>query len=96
MCKNSFEEVKKDDFNLLKNLQKNICDGGYDGKNWTEIMKNEFKIEIEITKKTDINKWNRTPKFGGLQSEVFPGLIKIGDFPKTMKDCLYQLKRWLW
>ena len=54
MCKTSFEEVKKDDFNLLKNIQKNICDGGYDGKNWTEIMKNEFKIEIEITKKTDI------------------------------------------
>jgi len=35
MCKTSFEEVKND-FNLLKNLKKNICDGGYDGKNWTE------------------------------------------------------------
>ena len=36
MCKTSFEEVKKDDFNLLKKLQKNIWGGLYDGKNWTE------------------------------------------------------------
>lgn len=54
MCKTSFEEAKKDDPDLLKNIQKNVCDGGYDGKNWMEIMKNEFDLKIEITQRTDI------------------------------------------
>jgi len=55
MCKTSFEEVKND-FNLPKNLQKNIWGGVHDGKIGRKRLKNEFKIEIEITKKTDINK----------------------------------------
>lgn len=54
MCKTGFEEVKKDDKKLLKNIQKNICDGGYDGKEFMEMMKNEFDLEIEITQRTDI------------------------------------------
>jgi len=54
MCKTGFEEVKKDDKKLLKNIQKNICDGGYDGKEFLEMMKNEFDLEIEITERTDI------------------------------------------
>ena len=34
--------------------QKNISDGGYDGKDWSETMKESFGIEIEITQRTDI------------------------------------------
>ena len=54
MCKAGFEETQKTNPKLVSNIQKNICDGGYDGKNWKEDMKTEFDIEIEITQRTDI------------------------------------------
>lgn len=40
--------------NLSNNIQKNICDGGYDGKDWKKQMKKQFNIEIEITQRSDI------------------------------------------
>lgn len=54
MCQQGFEDVFETDKELINNIQKNICDGGYDGKNWKAEMKTEFNIEIEITKRTDI------------------------------------------
>ena len=54
MCKQGFVDVFESDKELIDNIQKNICDGGYDGKGWKEEMKTEFNIEIEITKRTDI------------------------------------------
>jgi transposase len=54
MCKTVFENVQKDNQKLLKNIQKNICDGGYDGKEFKKMMKSEFDLEIEITQRTDI------------------------------------------
>jgi transposase len=54
MCKQGFVDVFKSDKDLINNIQKNICDGGYDGKLWKEKMKEEFDVEIEITQRTDI------------------------------------------
>lgn len=54
MCKTGFEEVKKNNSNLIQNIQKNICDGGYDGEEWKKTMKEEFDLDIEITQRTDI------------------------------------------
>jgi transposase len=54
LCKKGFDEVFKVDKELIKNIQKNICDGGYDGKEWKVEMKQEFEVEIEITQRTDI------------------------------------------
>jgi putative transposase len=54
MCKQGFEDVFESDKELINNIQKNICDGGYDGKEWKAEMKTEFNIEIEITKRTNI------------------------------------------
>jgi transposase len=54
MCKQGFEEVFKVDKELINNIQKNICDGGYDGKEWKVEMKKQFEVEIEITQRTDI------------------------------------------
>jgi transposase len=48
--------VFKVDKELIKNIQKNICDGGYDGKEWKKQMKKEFNVEVEITHRTDIAK----------------------------------------
>jgi len=87
MCKTGFEEVKKDDPNLLKNIQKNICDGDYEGKNWMEIMKNEFDLEIEITQRTDI-KNGVVSKIRWICERSLLGWIKIEDFLKTMKGYL--------
>jgi transposase len=54
MCQDGFKKVKITNTQLLKNIQKNICDGGYDGKQWTEEFKKEFDLEVEITQRTDI------------------------------------------
>jgi transposase len=54
MCQQGFEDVFEADKELIKNIQKNICDGGYDGKDWKEEMKKQFNLEIEITQRTDI------------------------------------------
>jgi transposase len=54
MCKSGFDEVLKTNKLLIKNIQKNICDGGYDGKDFKDQMKKEFNLEIEITQRTDI------------------------------------------
>ena len=54
MCKTGFEETSQHNPELIKNIQKNICDGGYDGKDWKQTMKSEFNLEIEITQRTDI------------------------------------------
>ena len=54
MCKTGFEETQKVNPELISNIQKNICDGGYDGKGWKESMKEEFNLDIEITQRTDI------------------------------------------
>jgi transposase len=54
MCKQGFNDVFETDKELINNIQKNICDGGYDGKAWKQEMKEQFEIEIEITQRTDI------------------------------------------
>jgi transposase len=54
MCKQGFEAVFESDKELINNIQKNICDGGYDGKKWKQEMKNQFNTETEITQRTDI------------------------------------------
>ena len=54
MCQKGFEDTKEADPKLIKNVQKNICDGGYDDKDWKQTMESEFNIEIEITQRTDI------------------------------------------
>jgi len=54
MCRDGFTEVKEGSPGLIQNIQKSICDGGYDGKEFKKIMKNEFDLEIEITQRTDI------------------------------------------
>jgi transposase len=54
LCQQGFEDTMKSDPELIKNIQKNISDGGYDGKEWIQTMKQEFDIEIEITERTDI------------------------------------------
>jgi transposase len=54
MCKQGFNDVFETDKELINNIQKNICDGGYDGKAWKQEMKEQFDIEIEITQRTDI------------------------------------------
>jgi transposase len=54
MCKQGFEDVFELDIELINNIQKNICDGGYDGKGWKRQMKQDFNVEIEITQRTDI------------------------------------------
>jgi transposase len=54
MCKQGFEDVFESDKELISNIQKNICDGGYDGKEWKAEMKKQFNLEIEITHRTDI------------------------------------------
>jgi len=54
-------------------------------------LKNEFKIEIEITKKLI-----STDEFARQNSvdwsEIFPGLIKIDDFPKTSERLFISAK----
>ena len=55
-----------------------------------EEVKNDFNLPKKPILKNETARQNSVDL-----SEVFPGLIKIGDFPKTMKDCLYQLKRCL-
>jgi transposase len=54
LCQQGFEDTRQSDPELIKNIQKNISDGGYDGKEWIQTMKQEFDIEIEITERTDI------------------------------------------
>ena len=54
MCSNGFTAVQNSDRALIKNIQKNVVDGGYNGINWAQSMQDEFNIEIEITKRTDI------------------------------------------
>lgn len=54
MCKVGFEETNKTNPELIKNIEKNICDGGYEGENWKKEIKNEFGLDIEITQRTDI------------------------------------------
>jgi transposase len=54
MRKQGFEGVFKVDKELINNIQKNICDGGCDGKDWKRQMKQEFEVEIEITQRTYI------------------------------------------
>lgn len=54
LCKQGFEDVFESDKELINNIQKNICDGGYDGKDWKKQMKKQFNIEIEITQRSDI------------------------------------------
>lgn len=54
MCQKGFEDTNKVDSKLINNVQKNICDGGYDGKDWKQTMETDFNIEIEITQRTDI------------------------------------------
>ena len=74
MCKTSFEEVKND-FNLLKNLKKNIWGGFYDWKIGRKRLKNEFKIEIEITEKLILK--NETARQNSVDwSEIFPSFCQ--------------------
>lgn len=54
LCKSGFEEALKTNTVLITNIEKNICDGGYDGKGFLEQVKKEFDLEIEITQRTDI------------------------------------------
>lgn len=54
MCQQGFEDVYESDQDLIDNIKKNICDGGYHGESWKAEMKKEFNLEIEITKRTDI------------------------------------------
>ncbi len=54
MGQQGFEDVFESDQELINNIQKNICDGGYDGKSWKQEMKKQYDLEIEITQRTDI------------------------------------------
>jgi transposase len=54
MCQKGFQETQNSSPELVEHIQKNISDGGYDGKDWAETMKESFGVEIEITERTDI------------------------------------------
>ena len=85
MCKTGFEETNQHNPPLIKNIQKNICDGGYDGKEWKETMKSEFNLEIEITQITDIAN-GKSPRLDESAKEPLLGSTKTDDSPKTMKE----------
>jgi transposase len=54
MCYLTLEEIQQFNPQLIKNVTKVICDGGYDGIDFINSIKTTFDIEIEITQRTDI------------------------------------------
>jgi transposase len=54
MQKTALRETNRVDLDLINHIQTNLCDGGYYGQNFIKEIKNEFGIEIQITKRTDI------------------------------------------
>jgi transposase len=87
MCKQGFEEVFKVDKELINNIQKNICDGGYDGKEWKVEMKKQFEVEIEITQRTDIAN-GVVSKIRWISERTFAWLDKCRRLSKNYETCL--------
>jgi transposase len=56
ILKTGFEKTQKADPYLMKHVQKNFSDGGYDGETFISEIQASFGITMEITERTDIAK----------------------------------------
>ena len=77
---------------LCEELRKVWVDGTYRGEDWSQWVKEQYKIVLESVSSPAGQKGLWPYRSGGWWKELLSGWVNAGDWVKIMKHCLKQVK----